>query len=83
MYQNVDRLEEYSFKDIPNITKEWFRNNSNVLCPDHSNFENSSNKNKMKKSNRKVGFAKAYGDYTAGETNNWYVSSDGDSDQDY
>ena len=37
----------------------------------------------MKKSNRKVGFAKAYGDYTDGETNNWYVLSDGDSDQDY
>ena len=54
LYQNVDCLGEDSIQGIPNITKEWFRNNRDVPCPAHwHNSNNSNNKNK-KKSYRKV-----------------------------
>ena len=35
LYQDTDCLEEDYFQQLPNITKEWFRNNSNVPYPDH------------------------------------------------
>ena len=77
LYQHVERLEEETFQKLPNVTKQWFRDNPDDLCPDH--FQEFSS-NKKKKSDRQVAFVETDDDSYVGEDDDCSESSNGDSD---